>query len=143
MSTHYRAAWRSVAEAAVLALPRYTDTLAVRPWGRNIEAEQLPVLSVTTEQERAEWLDKGTVRRTVTIIVRLWRADTGCLHDDLDDDSAAIEAAVLPALKDVAWDAAFTGAAIRLDGQTQVGLLEVTFTAIRDTPEGAPLTEAP
>lgn len=140
---HYRAEWRRAAEAAVLALPRYTDTLAVRPWGRNIEVEQLPVLSVTTEQERSEWLDKDAVRRTVTIVVRLWRLDAGCLHDDLDDDSAAIEAAVLPALQALAWDAGFTGTAIRLDGQTQVGLVEVTFTAIRDTPEGAPLTEAP
>jgi hypothetical protein len=143
MPVHYRAAWREAAEAAVMALPRFNDTLTVRPWGRNIEAEQLPVLSVTTEAERAAWMDKTTVRRTVVVTVRLWRKDDGCLHDTLDDDSAAIEAEVLPALQAVAWDVFFDGTAIRLDGQTQVGLLEMNFTVFRDTPEGAPLTDAP
>jgi hypothetical protein len=74
--------------------------------------------------------------------VRLWRRDDDEIDDTMDADSAAIEPLVLAALASpVAWDAHVQDVQVMFDGQTRVGMLAMSFVVIRNTPEGAPLTD--
>lgn len=138
---HYRAAWRQAVEAALLAHPRFRDAIAVRPWNQNLSAEELPAITVQTDREEITRLTKTTMRRTCTIMVRVWRRDDDRLDETLDDDSAVIEPVALAALSPLVWDLDATETTVMFDGQTRVGMLAVTFTVMRNTPIGDPLTE--
>ncbi len=139
--THYRGAWRKAVEDALLADRRFRDVRLVRPWNQNMSAEDLPALTVTVDREEIVRADKATSQRTCTLTVRVWRTDDDHLDDTLDADSAVIEPVVLSALDRLCWDLEASETQVTFDGQTRVGMVAVSFTVMRHTPIGEPLTE--
>ncbi|UWQ59964.1 hypothetical protein K3722_07490 [Leisingera caerulea] len=110
-------------------------------WAQSVDAETLPVLGVFTPRERSRKASSTDVLRDTDVAVQLRRAGGDELEDLLDDDSALIEALVLPVL--AAHGAGdhqleLTDIEISGEGARRIGKLNMTFRAARFTSEGSP-----
>lgn len=96
---HYRSEYRAAVRAAVSSYPGFADVTVLRVWPGSVDVQTLPVLGVVTPNEpTARDSQKSTSRRTLLQVV-LRRAGGDDVEDRLDDDSDAIEALVIGALR--------------------------------------------
>jgi hypothetical protein len=137
--THYRRTIRDAVAAAVEADATFSGATRLKSWGRTIDADKCPVYSVTTPREQVNRAAVDQSDRTVSVFFGLRRAGGDELEDTLDADSAAAEAAILPAL-DGYLDAQFVETRIEINhdnAATRIGTLLMEFRAVVATDEGA------
>lgn len=94
----YRAQYRAAALAALAADPRLGSVRQIRAWGESLDIDTLPVLGVVTPNEDAKPAAHGQFERGTLMQVVLKRTGGETLEDEIDEDAAAIEAAVVGAL---------------------------------------------
>lgn len=95
--SHYRADYRSAVRDSLAAVTRFADFTVLSAWSENIDASTLPVMAVVTPSERSSPSTHGSFERGTLLQVILKRQGGDDIEDDLDDDAAAGEAAVLTA----------------------------------------------
>ena len=129
---HYRAIYRSLVRAAMLASPEFGAFNARSAWAQKIDPEELPVFGVATPRETKDLEGHGTSTRSTHVIVVLKRLGGDDLEDVLDLDSEAVERIVLTAmLADPERMVALTDTEVTIDGSgaQRVGTLQMTFRA--------------
>ncbi|MBT9386981.1 hypothetical protein KM176_24490 [Pseudooceanicola sp. CBS1P-1] len=97
--THYRSTFRAQAKAALEASGALAGVTLLSAWAEQIDAATLPVMGVATPSERSSRSSHGgTLEKGTLLQVVLKRQGGSDLEDQLDTDTAAIEAAVSGAL---------------------------------------------
>lgn len=138
---HPRGILRRDVRAAIEADAGFAEAKVLVSWAQKVDADSLPVLGVFTPRERSRKIASTDVLREADVAVQLRRAGGDELEDQLDDDSALLEALVLPVL--AAHGAGdhqleLTDIDISGEGARRIGKLNMTFRASRFTREGVP-----
>lgn len=128
----HRKVIRDAGRAALAALFPFRQ--ASSQWRLPTNAEELPVWSVATPQETIVQMDKRHWDRAVVLQIVVKRAGAD-LEDLLDEDAAAIEAAVVPALRLICREADLTETIIDMDsaGSAPVGQLVLRILCRTET----------
>jgi hypothetical protein len=127
--THPRAEFRAAARAALQVDARFAAFTMLSAWAQNIDSEDLPVMAVATPREDKTLTGHAEAQRVTSLVVVVKRLGDDDLEDILDDDSDAVEIAVLGALDGANQEAVLQSAETRLDGagERRVGTLTMTF----------------
>jgi len=137
---HARAALRQSVRDAVLAHDRFADFSLLRRWSANIDAQTLPAVLVATPEEQPRRVAVGQVNRLTDLRVSLRRLGGDDMDDVLDEDSAVLETIVLPLLEQVApgeFDLTLIETKVNEEANKSLGMLDMTFSLVRRTAEGA------
>lgn len=137
--SHPRGVLRASLRTALAASAALDGVEILQSWAQNVDADLLPVAGVFTPREVSDPVDTTRVARTTDVVVMLRRSGGDTLEDALDDDSAAIEAAVMPVLRDFGagvYQLASTDISIDGQGKKRIGQIDMIFRAARYTPEG-------
>ena len=129
---HYRAVYRSLVRAAMLASSEFGAFNARSAWAQKIDPEELPVFGVATPRETKDLDSQDNSTRSTQVIVVLKRLGGDDLEDVLDLDSEAVERIVLTALlTDPERMVTLTDTEVTIDGSgaQRVGTLQMTFRA--------------
>jgi len=138
---HPRGVIRRDVRAALAALARFSGARLISSWTQNVTLTpgDAPVYGVSTPREVSQPASASDVERQTDVVVHLARVGGDEIEDDLDDDSIAIEAAVLPVLA-ASGLATHQLAAIDIElsgeGAQPLGKLTLTFRAGRFTRAG-------
>jgi hypothetical protein len=125
----FRAGYLAAARAALSAAARFSGVTVLQSWAGTIDIESLPVIGVVIGSETIQPGSGGQFERSTLLQVILKRNGTTVVEDELDDDAAAIEAAVFPALhsRETQCFPADVAFSINGDGRERVGTVVVTF----------------
>lgn len=128
----HRKALRDAARAAMAGAARFAGWTAPRSWSQALDLDAMPMWAVTVAEEQSAWGDKDSLRRDVTVTVTMRRAGADTLEDILDEDAAAAEAAVWPALDAAAMTSALTETRTQFagEGARRIGQLDLRFTCV-------------
>ncbi|NVK57323.1 MAG: hypothetical protein HWE26_17100 [Alteromonadaceae bacterium] len=96
---HYRSQFRADVRAALQADPLLAGITYLSAWAENIDPDTLPVMGVVTPSERSRVESHTSVEKGTLLQVVLKRRGDEDIEDDLDDDTAVIEATVIAALR--------------------------------------------
>ena len=96
---HFRTEYRNSVRAALRDHARFDDFTILKVWPGVIDADTLPVLGVLTPQDRCEQDSMTSTARRTLLQVALRRDGHDEVEDVLDQDSMAIEALVIAALR--------------------------------------------
>lgn len=134
---HYRSEFRAAARLALAAHPGLQGVTVLGVWPDSIDADTLPVLGVLTPQEPSERDTHTSVTRRTLLQVALRRIGGDDVEDRLDEDSAAIEAAILSALRAPEVDVALEETSIvsHSNARSFVGTLVMSFRVQTWQPE--------
>lgn len=134
--THVRQDLRDAARAAlVAALPAVSWP---RSWWHAAADVQQPRGAVATPEESVSRQAVGLVGRRIEVMVIVRRVAGDTIEDMLDDDSAAIEAALMPVMAARSTEFDLVETRVRIDGQAEkpIGELVMRFAVEIDTDEG-------
>lgn len=134
---NHRTDLRNAAWNALRVAVRMRDMVFIKAWAQGIDEETLPAWTVATPREQSGAAAKDTLRRDVMLSVIVKRTGGDDIEDQLDLDSAAIEAAVLPVILPLCLHAEIDQTDMKMQGQGErrVGVVEVRFacTLMTDT----------
>jgi hypothetical protein len=119
------AAKLALGEAA--ALDGFSEISA---WVQSVSVDTLPAWAVATPFERRDRQSQDNAQEDLTLAVVVKRVGGDDIEDLLDDDSGAIEAAIVPALRSAFRQCELAQTEITLDGDgaRRVGTLTMAFT---------------
>lgn len=126
---HYRSEYRRLAREALAAHPRFTGGDVRHVWPGNVSDEDLPILGVLTPQEpSARDTHTSSTKRTL-MQVALRRIGGDAIEDQLDEDSAVIEAVILAAMRsgEIRCVLEDTSVTSNGGGRANVGTLVMSF----------------
>ncbi|MFL2777742.1 MAG: hypothetical protein ACJZ88_00110 [Paracoccus marcusii] len=126
---HYRSKYRRLARAALAAHPHFTGVDVRAVWPGSVSDEDLPVMGVLTPQELSKRdTQKTSVKRTL-MQVALRRIGGDEIEDQLDDDSAVVEAVIVAALRSCSTSCVLedTSTVSNGGGRANVGTLVMSF----------------
>ncbi|UWQ77609.1 hypothetical protein K3725_09765 [Leisingera sp. S132] len=138
---HPRSVLRKALRDAVSAAPEFSGVTVLKAWVNNVDPKALPAFGVFTPRELSRKSDATQVLRATDVVVQYRCEGIEDLEDNLDDVSALIEALVLPVLADHGeGDHQLESTDIDMSGEgsRRIGKLNMTFRAVRFTPEGLP-----
>lgn len=126
---HYRTAFRDAARAALAADPHFAGVEVLKIWPGSIDDAILPVLGVLTPQEPSQRDSQKSVTRRTLMQVALRRKGGDDIEDQLDEDSARIEAVILATLRSSDVRAVLEDTTVVSHSQSQayVGTLIMSF----------------
>lgn len=134
----YRADYRSIARAALAAVPRFSAVTILESWAGTIDVASLPVLGVVTPSETVAPGSSGQFERGTLLQIVLKRPGSETLEDEMDQDAEAIEAAVFAAIYTPSTQCFPTEISFNVngDGRERIGTVLVTFriTSWRSAP---------
>lgn len=136
---HPRAQLRADARTALAAPDVLPGVRVLAGWAQDFDADLLPALGVYTPRTFSRPASSVDMLRNTQLVVHLRRLGSEDLDDQLDLDSAAIEAAIQPVID--AWGAGecyleATDVEIQSDAGHRLGKLTMTFQAGRFSPVG-------
>lgn len=126
----YRSAYRKEARAALEFLPQCAGVTFLDVWAGSIDPQTLPVIGIETPGERSRPASSQTLERVTTLQIILKRSGAAAaLQDQLDEDAAAIETAVVAAIWSHGVQIFLTGLSITPegDGTKIIGTLILDF----------------
>lgn len=128
---HYRSLYRAAARAALALEPHFVGVTVLPAWRGNVDADSLPVMGVVTPSEATALSRHNQTERGTLLQVVIKRFGLDDLEDMLDQDSAAIEAAVIPAIwtaqNDVQCKPESVAISLDAHGEKTIGTLIVSF----------------
>ena len=135
--SHRRAGIRAVVRSALAAAPRFASFKEVTLWQAKVDAETLPIYGVATPSETKDHDAQNSAERVITVIVAIKRRGLDELEDLLDDNSDAVEALALSALRGAGIEAQLDRTDVTIEGAAdkRVGTLTQTFRAFVQTDE--------
>jgi hypothetical protein len=121
---------RAQARAALELAPDLAGFTAISAWVQSVDVDALPAWALATPRETRERKSHDKAQEDLTLAVVIKRLGGDDIEDILDDDSAAVEEAIVPALRSNARDAELAHTEIKLDGEgaRRVGTLTMAFT---------------
>lgn len=130
MSGTERKAIRAAAKLALRNDPALAAFTEISAWVQSIDATTLPAWAVATPQERRDRQSDDHAQEDVTLAVIVKRLGDDDIEDQLDDDSAAVDAAICAALRDQFTQVELAQTETKLDGEgaRRVGTLTMAFT---------------
>ena len=134
--THYRATYRKTASDALVASSRFAGFTLLSAWAQRIDADTLPVMGVATPDEASTDAGLDLKQIDTTLIVAVSRSGGDDLEDLLDEDSSAVEDAVVAAVSTPETPCVLQHTTVKIEGQQRVGMLTMTFHILswRDGP---------
>lgn len=138
--SHVRKEIRAAARVALTAaLPAYSVR---RGAIYTLAEEKLPALTVITPRDQIARGAAGETDHGIELLVNLYRVGTETVLDDLDDDAALAEAAVLTAIEALAWveavDLELIETATPSEASRHFGVMQMTFRATAIAVPGDP-----
>jgi len=139
---HYRAEYRALARAALLADPTFEDYTLLSAWVRDIDPSTLPVLHVATPRETKEQDTHTSSTRVTTLMVIAKIKGGDAIEDKLDELSTVVETVIGTALDSAERACLLGDTEVTVDGggEKRVGTLIMRFSITFWPAE--PLTEA-
>lgn len=136
---HPRATLRAAARAALAAPDVLPGVTVLTGWVQDFDADLLPAIGVYTPRTITRPVSAVDMTRDTQLVVHLRRLGGDDIDDQLDLDSAAIEAAIQPVID--AWGAGecyleSTDIEVQSDAGHRLGKLTMTFQAGRFSPVG-------
>ena len=138
----HRKALRAAVRAALAADDRISGLNHIKAWFRATDPTQLPAYTVFLPRDPSQVADDTDIERRTVIQVIIKRTAGDDIEDELDDDVAAVEAAVLPMLRQLSGQIApdLDGSEFSFSGESKVlvGQAVVQFTAhlTQEIPQG-------
>jgi len=126
----------AVREALILAMPAIA-------WSRKrvrSDTSQLPIGMVYTPRVLTERFDAAQVAREVEVSIWIKREGGDTLEDEMDEESAVLEVAVLAALEEMSHDYDLVETQVDIDAgaKAPVGVLQMQFRVVLVTDIGVP-----
>lgn len=137
--SHPRGTIRAAVRAALAGSARFAGFTDLRAFSRDVDPTHYPFFVVMTPRELTEMAAPGAVTRATDVLVGVRRLGGDELEDLLDEDSAEIEALVLPVLAangGELFGLETTETDVNADGSRRIGGINMTFRVVRYTPEG-------
>lgn len=127
--THYRSHYRRTALSALTMHTRFIGFTAMKVWPGTVGFQSLPVIGVLTPQERCEAHGRPSVTRRTLLQVVVRRSGHDDVEDELDEDSALIEAIISSAFLHIRQGCFLedTSVITNTDGRENVGTLVMSF----------------
>lgn len=124
-----RKALRADAVAVMAAHSRFLSWSNFPAWAQSVSATDLPGWAIATPSEAGDQSNLSSQMRTVQLAIIVKRVGGDDLEDLMDDDAAAIIAALPPALRSSQRSCIFERDEMRIDGAgaERVGTLSVIF----------------
>lgn len=126
---HYRSEYRQLARVALAAHPRFAGVDVRAVWPGSVSDEDLPVLGVLTPQEPSARDTQSSSTKRTLMQVALRRIGGDEIEDQLDEDSAVIEAVILATLRSGKIRCALEDTSVTSNGggSANVGTLVMSF----------------
>lgn len=127
--SHYRSEYRKAALDALSAHERFSEFTTLKVWPGAVDDQTLPVIGVLTPQEACTQPSKASVTRRTLMQVVVRRKGHDDVEDDLDSDSAVIEAIISAAFLEIRQGCFLedTSVVTNTDGRMNVGTLVMSF----------------
>ena len=133
--TNHRTDLRAFAYDAINRAGYFSEFTGVKAWAQSVDSESLPMFGVSTPRENSNAVDTESHQRQVDLHVVLKRMGCEEIEDVLDADADALEALLLPRLRQTYLHAELTQTEVTLSGEGRmlVGMIAVTFACMLQT----------
>jgi hypothetical protein len=137
---HYRTSLRADVRGALADAVDLVSYEVLRGWAVGVSAEDLPVMCVITPNTSHAMATGNEQDNFIDLIVLAKRSGDQDIEDQLDDDAALIEVAVIPVLAAASDMFGLVTTSVEVDGEGvhRIGTLQMSFRVLVRTPEGDP-----
>lgn len=133
--TNHRTELRAFAHDAITRAAYFREFTGIKAWAQSVDSESLPMFGVSTPRENSSAVDSDSHQRQVELHVVLKRMGCEDIEDVLDADADALEALLLPRLRQSYLHAELAQTEVTLSGEGRmlVGMIAVTFSCMLHT----------